>query len=111
MTRPIRGAFAALLMAGAVAATPRAAGPDHVDMTWLSISNVYQEIGDVRILIDGYITRLPQSAFFGGGGGLASTRQAFKPDVAAVARLPRRARRAVERQPPAHRPQSFRSFV
>jgi hypothetical protein len=65
----------------------RAAGPSHVDLTWMSISNIYYELGERRILTDGYITRLPQSAFFGGGGGLASTRQAFKPDVDAVKRV------------------------
>jgi hypothetical protein len=56
-------------------------------MTWMSISNVYYELGALRILTDGYFTRLPQSAFFGGGGGLATTRQAFKPDVNAVRRV------------------------
>ena len=65
----------------------RATGPSHVDLTWISISNVYYELGPLRILTDGYITRLPQSAFSGGGGGLANTRQAFKPDVNAVKRV------------------------
>jgi hypothetical protein len=65
----------------------QAAGPAFVDITWMSISNVYYELGPLRILTDGYITRLPQSAFSGGGGGLATTRQAFKPDVEAVRRV------------------------
>src|SRR5580765_2164791 len=65
----------------------RASGPLYVDMTWLSISNIHYELGTLRILTDGYITRLPQNAFFGGGGGLATTRQAFKPDVDAVRRV------------------------
>ena len=65
----------------------RAAGPRYVDITWMSISNVYYELDSLRILTDGYITRLPQNAFFGGGGGLATTRQAFKPDVTAVRRV------------------------
>jgi L-ascorbate metabolism protein UlaG (beta-lactamase superfamily) len=68
-------------------ASVRAAGPPYVDMTWMSFSNMYYELGSLRILTDGYITRLPQSAFFGGGGGLASTRQAFTPDVDAVTRV------------------------
>lgn len=68
-------------------ATLQAAGPSSVDITWMSISNVHYEVGSLRILTDGYITRLPQSAFFGGGGGLASTRQTFKPDVGAVRRV------------------------
>ena len=79
--------FAVALIALSAMAPVRAAGPSYVDMTWMSISNVYHELGSVRVLIDGYITRLPQSAFFGGGGGLASTRQAFKPDVEAVKRV------------------------
>ena len=35
-------------------------------------------------MADGYITRLPQDLFFGGGGGLAQTRRAMRPDEAAV---------------------------
>ncbi len=65
----------------------RAAGPLHVDITWMSISNTYFELGPLRILADGYFTRLPESVFSGGGGGLANTSQAFKPDVAAVTRV------------------------
>ena len=62
-------------------------GPAYVDITWLSISNMYYQLGPLRILTDGYITRLPQSTFFGGGGGLASTHQAYKPDVEAVKKV------------------------
>ena len=77
---------AAMLVASTlIGAAP--AGPQHVDLTWMSISNIYYELGSLKILTDGYITRLPQSAFFGGGGGLARTRQAFKPDVDAVTRV------------------------
>jgi L-ascorbate metabolism protein UlaG (beta-lactamase superfamily) len=79
-----------LVVALAVAAvvTPAsAAGPSFVDITWFSISNMYYELGPLKIVTDGYITRIPQSAFFGGGGGLASTHQPFKPDVAGVTRV------------------------
>lgn len=65
----------------------RAAGPAYVDITWMSISNMYYEAGGLRIVTDGYFTRLPQSAFSGGGGGLANTSQAFTPDVAAVTKV------------------------
>ena len=68
-------------------APARAAGPPHVDITWLSIANIYYELGSLRVLADGYLTRLPQSAFSGGGGGLATTSRAFTPDVAAVSRM------------------------
>jgi hypothetical protein len=53
----------------------------------MSISNLYLEIGPLNIITDGYFTRIPQSAFYGGGGGLASTKTAYPPDVAAVTRV------------------------
>ena len=64
-----------------------AAGPDHLDLSWLSISNMYYDFGNLKVLTDGYITRVPQSAFYGGGGGLANTKSAYKPDVAGVKRV------------------------
>jgi hypothetical protein len=64
-----------------------AAAPAFVDITWMSISNMLYELGPLNVVTDGYITRLPQDAFFGGGGGLAQTRRAFRPDVAAVTRV------------------------
>lgn len=63
------------------------ASPASVDITWMSISNMYYEVGGKRILTDGYFTRIPQSEFFGGGGGLARTRSPRTPDVAAVTRV------------------------
>src|SRR5262245_25839349 len=83
----IRVATIAGLIGACALVSVDAAGPRFVDITWMSISNVYYELGSLRILTDGYITRLPQSAFSGGGGGLATTRQPFKPDVPAVARV------------------------
>ena len=82
----IRG-FAVAAVALAALTSVRAAGPAYVDMTWLSIANIYYELGALHILTDGYITRLPQRAFFGGGGGLAETHQTFTPDAAAVGRV------------------------
>jgi hypothetical protein len=70
-----------------VSVATQAAPPSFVDITWMSISNVYYEMGPLRVMTDGYFTRIPQSAFFGGGGGLAYTRQPYKPDVAAVTRV------------------------
>ena len=51
------------------------------------MANVFFELGPLGIVADGYFTRIPQSAFSGGGGGLAHTAQTFKPDVAAVSRV------------------------
>jgi hypothetical protein len=64
-----------------------AAGPAHVDITWMSIANLHIEAGPVKAVFDGYITRLPQSAFYGGGGGYMYTTRPFRPDVDAVARV------------------------
>ncbi|MEX0960974.1 MAG: hypothetical protein WDZ63_16990 [Burkholderiales bacterium] len=64
-----------------------AAGPSHVDITWMSIANLQIEAGPVKAVFDGYITRLPQSAFHGGGGGYMYTTQPFRPDVDAVSRV------------------------
>ena len=61
-----------------------AAAPDHVDMTWMSITNMYFELGDQRILADGYFTRLPESNFYGGGGGYKNTHAPFRSDIHAV---------------------------
>ena len=66
---------------------PQQLGPDHVDITWMSISNMFYEIGPLGIVADGYITRIPQSEFYGGGGGLAFTRRPHTPDVAGVTRV------------------------
>jgi L-ascorbate metabolism protein UlaG (beta-lactamase superfamily) len=76
----------ALHLGAAVAATAAlaAAAPSYVDITWMSISNMYYEIGTLGIVTDGYFTRIPQAAFAGGGGGLAHTVEPFRSDVAAV---------------------------
>jgi hypothetical protein len=66
-----------LLSAGARAA------PDHVDVTWLSIANIHFDFGVTRVLADGYITRVPQSNFQG-GGGFDTTLRPVRPDEAAV---------------------------
>jgi len=84
-TRPGALLAGTLLALASGAALP--AGPGEVDLTWMSIANVYIEAGPVRAVFDGYITRLPQAAFHGGGGGYAYTTRPFKPDVAAVARV------------------------
>src|SRR5258708_37668594 len=59
-----------------------AAGPDHVDITWMSIANIHYQMGSFGVLTDGYITRIPESEFHGGGGGDASHNKPRKPGVA-----------------------------
>lgn len=86
-TISLRAAAGGVLGALLTLASLSAAGPAFVDITWMSISNMYYELGSLNIVTDGYITRLPQDAFFGGGGGFAQTRRPFRPDVAAVTRV------------------------
>jgi hypothetical protein len=48
----------------AIACTaPAHAAPPTVEMTWMSIANWYFKIGDKRIVMDGYISRVPESLF------------------------------------------------
>jgi hypothetical protein len=79
------------LIVGVVAAwtvaSVSAAGPSYVDITWMSISNMLYQVGPLGIVTDGYITRIPQSDFYGGGGGLAHTHFPSKPDVSAVSKV------------------------
>jgi L-ascorbate metabolism protein UlaG (beta-lactamase superfamily) len=59
-----------------------------VHLTWMSIANWLFELNDVRILMDGYFTRVPAPPFFfGGGGGLAFTEAAFPIDVPMVLKV------------------------
>ena len=82
MPRILRSLF---LFVAATAASPLAHGaPDHVDITWMSITNMHFALGRQQILADGYITRIPQDVFFGGANGFDSTRRPMKPDLAAV---------------------------
>jgi L-ascorbate metabolism protein UlaG (beta-lactamase superfamily) len=72
---------------GATAIAADGAGPDHVSITWMSVTNIYYELGPLHILTDGYITRIPREEFYGGGGGYAFTHHPHRPDAAAVARV------------------------
>lgn len=39
------------------------AAPLQVEMTWMSIANWYFRVGDTRIVMDGYVSRLPERLF------------------------------------------------
>jgi L-ascorbate metabolism protein UlaG (beta-lactamase superfamily) len=84
------GGAAALMATGMFGARAYGAprGPHQIKLSWLSIANWLIEVGSTRVLIDGYITRLPGPPFFfGGGGGFAFTQAPALPDVRAVARV------------------------
>jgi hypothetical protein len=55
--------LAAAASIAAAFAVPAHAAPPSVEMTWMSIANWYFKIGDKRIVMDGYVTRLPESLF------------------------------------------------
>jgi hypothetical protein len=59
--------------------------PSYVDLSWLSVTNVYFQIGALNVLTDGYITRLPQSAFV--DQSMVRSRGPARPDSAAVAQV------------------------
>ena len=47
----------------AVISSAATAAPPTVEMTWMSIANWYFKIGDQRIVMDGYVSRLPANLF------------------------------------------------
>jgi L-ascorbate metabolism protein UlaG (beta-lactamase superfamily) len=86
-----RAVFAAVLLAQLSAcvkptrAASSSATEPHVDLTWLSIANVHFQIGPLAVLADGYVTRLPESAF--ADRTLVRSTGAFRPDSVMVARV------------------------
>ena len=58
-----RFAVLATIAVAVACAVPAAAAPPTVEMTWMSIANWYFKIGDKRVVMDGYITRVPESLF------------------------------------------------
>ena len=58
--------------------------PTEVRMTWFGVANWTFKIGNLNILMDGYMSRIPQDYFSGGGGGLAVTKAAWPIDKSGV---------------------------
>lgn len=68
------------------------AAPASAELTWMSIANWYFKIGDKRIMMDAYITRIPGPPFFYAppnmpGDQYAYTQKAAAVDVDAVKRV------------------------
>jgi hypothetical protein len=88
MTAMLRLILTAIVAAvTASSSVPAATPPSSVDITWMSISNVYYDFGTTGVLTDGYISRIPEREFFGGPSGLARTRTPQVSDSRAVARV------------------------
>lgn len=79
----MRRLFRDLTICALLSAAGAAQAADHVDITWMSITNMLFDFGDTHVLADGYITRLPE-AIFSGGGGVDVTSRAMRPDESAV---------------------------
>jgi len=54
----------AVLALATLPATSALAAPSSVELTWMSIANWYFKVGDKRIMMDAYITRIPGPPFF-----------------------------------------------
>ena len=68
------------------------AAPASVEMTWMSIANWYFRIGDKRIMMDAYITRVPGPPFFYAPAAYpndlyAYTQQPYGVDVPSITRV------------------------
>jgi L-ascorbate metabolism protein UlaG (beta-lactamase superfamily) len=58
--------------------------PEQVFLTWMSVTNWLFEVGNIRIVMDGYISRIPQASF----SGLSfATAVPSLPDEAAIRRV------------------------
>lgn len=58
--------------------------PSDVRLTWFGIGNWSIRIGDLNVLVDGTMTRIPQDRFYGGASGMANTTAAGPIDKPAV---------------------------
>jgi hypothetical protein len=82
----------ALLVIACVSSFSAVAAPPSVEMTWMSIANWYFQIGDKRILMDAYITRVPGPPFFVPAPGYpndlyAYTQQPYGIDLPSITRV------------------------
>ena len=55
--------------------------PEQVRLTWMSVTNWLFEVGTTRILLDGYITRIPEAAFSGVGFATATPTTPDEPSI------------------------------
>jgi len=89
----MRKPAAALALAfSALFANPASSAPTSVEMTWMSIANWYFQVGDKRIMMDGYITRVPGPPFFYSppkipGDLYAYTKEGYPIDTASIAKV------------------------
>src|SRR5262249_31130696 len=61
----VKSAIAAVVSTLLVtAASARAADAPQVELTWMSIASWYIKVGDLDIVLDGYISRVPSPPFF-----------------------------------------------
>lgn len=82
----------AVLSLATLCVPPASAAPPSVELTWMSIANWYFKVGDKRIMMDAYISRLPGPPFFYAppdipGDQYAYTRKGATVDVDSVKKV------------------------
>jgi len=91
MRRLLPALAVVFLISGSEPARAAGSGPAEIDLTWFSIANWYFKIGPVRIVMDGYITRVPNNIFVRStqfpADQFAFTSQPWPVDGAAVKRV------------------------
>ncbi len=87
----IRPLVALALALSSIPARASPAGPHEVELTWMSIANWYFKLGSLRIVMDGYITRVPTDVFVPSplfpADRFTTTNRPWPVDVAAVERV------------------------
>ena len=81
-----------ILTAASLLPAPALCADTRVEMTWMSIANWYFQVGDKRIMMDGYITRVPGPPFFYApanfpGDLYAYTKEGYPVDTASVKKV------------------------
>jgi L-ascorbate metabolism protein UlaG (beta-lactamase superfamily) len=68
-------------------AGPQAIGPHEVKLTWVNIADWVFKVGDLRIYMDGAITKFDRSNIFGGVAGFAFSHHPVCPDLPTIQRV------------------------
>lgn len=88
MTNKSRVVLPMLALAAAIAGCKEKDDDDAtLKMTWFGIANWTLEVGKLNVLVDGYMSRIPEDYFSGGGGSLGLTKAAFPIDRALVDKM------------------------
>lgn len=68
-------------------AGPRTVGPHEAELTWVNIADWVFKVGDLRIYMDGAITKFDRANIFGGVAGFAFSHEPVCPDLPTIQRV------------------------